>query len=46
MAEATLRIGEVAGLTGVTVEALRYYERQGLLDAPPRTGSSLDSVDR
>ncbi len=38
---ATLRIGEVAAATGVTVEALRYYERQGLLPAPPRTQSGL-----
>jgi DNA-binding transcriptional MerR regulator len=35
----TLRIGEVAAATGVTVEALRYYERQGLLPAPPRTAA-------
>lgn len=41
MAETTLRIGEVAVLTGVTVEALRYYERQGLLDVPPRTSSGV-----
>lgn len=31
------RIGEVACLTGVTVETLRYYERRGLLPEPPRT---------
>jgi MerR family transcriptional regulator, mercuric resistance operon regulatory protein len=33
----TYRIGEVAELTGVSVDALRYYERMGLLKAPPRT---------
>jgi DNA-binding transcriptional MerR regulator len=35
----TYRIGEVAELTGVTVEALRYYEQRGLLKAPSRTPS-------
>lgn len=30
-------IGEVAGLTGVSVETLRYYERRRLLKPPPRT---------
>ena len=33
----TYRIGEIAGQTGVTVEALRYYERLGLLPKPLRT---------
>ncbi|MFN2598505.1 MAG: heavy metal-responsive transcriptional regulator [Pyrinomonadaceae bacterium] len=32
-----LRIGEVARLSGVSVEALRFYEKSGLLDKPPRT---------
>jgi DNA-binding transcriptional MerR regulator len=27
----TMRIGELAGTTGVSVRALRYYEEQGLL---------------
>jgi DNA-binding transcriptional MerR regulator len=31
------RIGEVAALTGVTVEALRYYERERLLPASARS---------
>ena len=31
------RIGELATLTGLTPDALRYYERQGLLDKPART---------
>lgn len=30
------RIGEVAGLTGLSVEAVRYYEREGLVPAPLR----------
>lgn len=33
----TYRIGEVARETGVTVEALRYYERLGILPRSPRT---------
>lgn len=31
------RIGEVAAATGVTVETLRYYEREGLLSVPARS---------
>ena len=30
----TLRIGQLAKLTSVNVETLRYYEREGLLDKP------------
>lgn len=33
---AELRIGELAGRTGLTVKAIRFYERLGLLDAPRR----------
>ena len=32
----SMRIGEVARRAGVNVETLRYYERRGLLDEPPR----------
>jgi Hg(II)-responsive transcriptional regulator len=31
-----VRIGELARLANVTVQALRFYERKGLLPAPPR----------
>ena len=31
------RIGELATLTGLTPDALRFYERQGVLDKPART---------
>jgi DNA-binding transcriptional MerR regulator len=31
-----MRIGEVARRAGVHVETLRYYERRGLLEEPPR----------
>ncbi|HVF88494.1 MAG TPA: MerR family transcriptional regulator [Blastocatellia bacterium] len=34
-----LKIGEVSRLSGIGVEALRFYERNGLLDRPSRTGS-------
>jgi len=36
MEEATLSIGEVAAQAGVSVSALRYYERIGLLPAAER----------
>lgn len=32
-------IGKVSKLTGVSVEAIRYYERLGLLSEPPRKQS-------
>jgi MerR family regulatory protein len=32
-----VRTAEVAHLAGVNPQTLRYYERIGLLDAPPRT---------
>lgn len=33
-----LPIGEMSRRTGVNIETIRYYERIGLLPAPPRTG--------
>jgi Hg(II)-responsive transcriptional regulator len=32
-----MRTSELAGQAGVNTETLRYYERRGLLIAPPRT---------
>ena len=32
-----MRTSELARRTGVNIETLRYYERRGLLDEPPRT---------
>jgi MerR family transcriptional regulator, copper efflux regulator len=47
----TMTIGALAQAAGVGVETVRYYERTGLLDAPPRTPSGYrkyppETVDR
>ena len=34
----TMRIGEITRLTGVSKDTVRFYERQGLLDAAPQPG--------
>lgn len=34
-----LRIGQVAKQAGVGVETIRFYERRGLIEDPPRTDS-------
>lgn len=34
-----MRIGELAHKAGVDVQTVRYYEREGLLEAPARTPS-------
>ena len=39
--KATYRIGELGARSGVTPDALRYYERLGLLPAPRRTGAGF-----
>ena len=36
---ASLKIGEVAARSGVSIDTLRYYERLGLLPKPARTSS-------
>jgi Cd(II)/Pb(II)-responsive transcriptional regulator len=38
-----MRIGELAEQAGVDVQTIRYYEREGLLDAPSRTASGYRS---
>lgn len=38
-----LTIGKVARRAGVGVETVRYYEREGLLPAPPRRGFGFRS---
>lgn len=35
----TLSIGQVARQSGVGVETIRFYEREGLLEEPPRRAS-------
>ncbi len=35
-----MKIGELARISGTTVEAIRYYEQEGLLGAPARTASN------
>ena len=46
-----LTIGEVARCAGVGVETVRFYERKGLIDEPPRTESGYsqypsDAIER
>ena len=45
-----MKIGELAGRTGVNASAIRYYEKMGLLEAPSRSGGqrlySDGAVDR
>lgn len=48
---ATYQIGELAARSGITPDALRYYERLGLLPAPQRTRGgfrvySAETLDR
>jgi DNA-binding transcriptional MerR regulator len=38
--DAGLTIGEVAGVTGLSVQALRFYEREGLMLDPARRNAS------
>ena len=40
-----LKIGEVSRLSGIGIEALRFYEKSGLLDRPGRTYSGYRSYD-
>ena len=44
-ARAALTIGRVSKATGVNIETIRYYERIGLLAAPPRTRGGYRSYD-
>jgi len=41
-----VRIGELAEKAGVSVQAVRYYERRGLLPTPDRTMSGYREYDR
>lgn len=39
MKETTLTIGKVARISGVGIETIRFYEREGLIPEPPRRES-------
>lgn len=41
-----LKIGDVARLSGIGIEALRFYEKSGLLDRPARTESGYRMYGR
>lgn len=41
----TMKIGEVARRSGVGVETIRYYEREGLLQEPARRPSGYRQYD-
>lgn len=38
MADSAIQIGELSRRTGCNIETIRYYERIGLMPAPPRRG--------
>lgn len=42
----SFKIGDLAGKVGIPVETIRYYEREGLLPAPPRTAGNYRLYDR
>ena len=50
LTEARLSIGEAARRAGLNVSAIRFYEREGLLPEPERTGGQrrfgADTVER
>ncbi len=41
----SMTIGEVAERSDVNVQTIRYYERRGLLPAPPRSSSGYRQYD-
>ena len=45
MPSQTFRIGDLAERTAVTPDTLRYYERLGLLNRPPRTDGGFRVYD-
>jgi MerR family mercuric resistance operon transcriptional regulator len=36
-----MQIGQISKQTGVSIDAIRFYERNGLLAAPPRSGGGF-----
>ena len=45
MAERRMRIGEFAETTGISVDAVRFYERRGVLRSAPRTAGGYRMFD-
>jgi DNA-binding transcriptional MerR regulator len=45
MAKEEFSIGEVAGKTGVSISAIRFYERRGLLPEPERVAGQRRYTD-
>lgn len=41
-----MKIGDLARLSGIPVETIRFYEREGMLPAPARTASNYRVYDR
>lgn len=41
-----LRIGDLAAATGTKIVTIRYYEKIGLLPAPPRTGGNYRAYSK
>lgn len=46
MLDGALKIGEVSKVSGIGIEALRFYERSGLLEKPLRSLSGYRIYDR
>lgn len=42
----TVRVEELAGETGLTVDTIRYYQGLGLIDAPERDGRTASYTDQ
>ncbi len=40
-----MKIGELARITGVKAETIRFYEREGILPSPARTGANYRDYD-
>lgn len=41
----TLTIGQVAKLAGIGIETIRFYEREGIIEEPPRRESGYRDYD-
>ncbi len=46
MAEERMRIGEFAEAVGVSVDAIRFYERRGVLHPAPRTAGGYRTFEK